>query len=322
MKRKKGLIKMLIMLVFMVIYFGSILMKQYEYTRVSKDDLSYAEITYGHYAEGPNSKNKERHIIYSAEGVAYGFGSIVDVNEALLSQIDRGSKVEIYYLPADDSYYSFEIIEMYYKDEAIMTVNDYHEDYSAHLKLSLLIIIGFILFLSFFMFIFPRLLNKALNKKYGLEKIDFESEKAKAKYKDFKEAIRFDGKGYYADLTNSFDEGNFDIQVLCKFLYDEMDSQEIRLIYEDTAVDEIAYLAFKYNGKVMFEAVFRNKEGNMEIDENLVSWSYPAFSEFNQFEKKMYDQSVAKYSQMHNIKIIHSKPDEENYLIKNKRKKK
>jgi hypothetical protein len=324
MKRKKDNIKRIIWLGLIIIAFGFILGEQYKFTQISKGDLSYVEMTFDHFEEGPNSKSKKRNIIYSAEGVAFGFGSIVDVNKQLLYGLNKGSKVDIYYIKANDSYYRFEIIEMYYNDRAIMTVDDYHEDYADQLKLSVLVIIGFILFISFFTFVFPKLFNKVYDriydKKYGLEKIDFTSKKAKAKYKAFAEAISFDGKRHHADFTNSFDEGNFDIQVLCKYLYDEMDSQEIRLIYEDTAIDEIAYLAFKYNGKILFEAAFIDKEGKMEIDELLIAWTYPEYSEFNEFERKMFYQSIERFSKMQGIEFIFS--NEDNRLIENRSKKK
>jgi hypothetical protein len=320
MNGKKDIIKKIIMLIVSIMIFVFLLNNQYGYTQISKDDLSYAEITYDHYQDGPNSRHKSRRIIYSTDGVAYGFGTIVDVNEELLSQIGKGQEVSIYYRNYNDSYYDYEIIEMYYHDTAIMTVEDYHEDYSKQVILSFSLCIGLIIIEVFFAFFFPKLMEKSRNKKSGKNKVDFESPKAMAQYNGYKEMIKNDGNTYNAGLAECFEKKDFDIQILYKYFYDEMESQEIRLIYEDAAVDEIAYLTYKYNGKILFEAAFINKEGKMEIDELLIAWTYPEYSEFNEFERKMFYQSIERFSKMQGIEFIFS--NEDNRLIENRSKKK
>jgi len=322
MNEKKDRIKMLIMVFVLVILFVPLLFKQYEYTTITKDDLSSVKINFDYFREGPNSKTKKRNIVYSLDGVSFGFESIVDINEDILNKIQKGSEVEIYYRDTKDSYYDYEIIEMYYNNDAIVTLNDYHNDYSEHIKISIIVFIGLIGFLMSLIFILPNLLNKLYNKKNKIEQIDFESKNAIKKYNEFKEAIIYNDEMYLADFTNYFDGGDFDIQILCKYLDDEMDDQEIRLIYDDTNPDEIVYLVFKYNGKIMLEIVFIDNEGNIEIDDDFIDWTFPEYVEFSKLEKEIFNQNIELYSRTYNVNFKYELIDDKSNKIKYKRKKK
>ncbi len=68
------------MLVIVIIIFSLIVFRFYNYTKIKKEDLNYQEITFDYFQEGPNSKSKNRYIIFDTNGIGYGFGSIIDVD--------------------------------------------------------------------------------------------------------------------------------------------------------------------------------------------------------------------------------------------------
>lgn len=158
--KDKDIVLRIILLLFLIIgMYSFILIKQYEYVKIKKEDLEYIKIDFDYFTEGPNSKYKKRYIVYSIDGKKYGFGSIVGYNQELIEKIQKGSEVEIYYRNTKEKYYKYEIIEMYYNNESIITIQDYYEDYSKHIKISIIILIGLIIFIVPLIIYLPKLID-------------------------------------------------------------------------------------------------------------------------------------------------------------------
>lgn len=301
MTKKEVFIKLL-MLGIVIIIFSLIVLRFYNYTKIKKEDLNYQEITFDYFQEGPNSKSKNRYIIFDTNGTGYGFGSIIDVDYDKIYSIDKNTKVKVYVREVNDKYYQFEIIELYVGSKSIITIDDYHEDYTNHIKITIIIFSIFLLVLIFMILFFPKIIDKIAEKEIKKD-IDFNSSYAIKKYEAFQNKIYYDQNKYIADFEECFDKPE-DIHILCKVMDDNMFDGEIRLIYEKNNVEETINFFFKYNNKICFELVFQEKDGLIRIEENMIMWTYPIYKELTKNEKTYLTELLENYNKINDVKLI------------------
>lgn len=299
---KKEVFKNLLMLGIVIIIFSLIVLRFYNYTKIKKEDLNYQKITFDYFQEGPNSKSKNRYIIFDTKGIGYGFGSIIDVDYDKIYSINKNSKVEVYLREVNDKYYQFEIIELYVDSKPIITIDDYHEDYTNHIRIAIIIFSILLLVLISMIFFFPKIIDKIAEKKIKKD-IDYNSSYAIKKYEEFQNEIYYNQNKYIAGFDECFDKPE-DIYILCKVMADNMLDGEIRLIYEKNNVEETINFFFKYNNQICFELVFQEKDGLIRIEEDMIMWTYPIYKELTKNEKIYLKELLENYNKIYDVKLI------------------
>lgn len=303
MKKNKDLFKTIILIVIMVLCFVFIFLEKYEYITLTKADLSYAKVTFDYFKEAPNSKNTSRNIIYSIEGDTFGFETIINVDKELLKKIPKGADIEIYYRKSKNDYYDFEIIELYFNNNPIITLSDYHEDYTKNLKMSILIISGYTVFFIMLIVFLAKIIKRVPDKKLQINNDQLLK---------IKKAIKYRGGKFFINMEEVYEDGKVELLLLYKYFYDDMMNQEFRLIFDEIAYDEIVYVIFKYDNKLMWLIGFIDREGRIIIDDELVFWEFPSFSQFTDDEKKFLRQVIDNYSLMNHVHIIYDEEKKNN----------
>ncbi len=299
---KRAVFKNSLILGLFIIFCIVMIFKFYDYTKIEKEDLNYQEITFDYFQEGPNSKNKHRYIIFDTKGIGYGIGSIIDVDYDKIYSIEKNTKVEVYVIEANDKYYQWEIIELYVGNEAIITIDDYHEDYTNHMKLTIIVISIFLAVIISLMIFLPKIIDKISEKKLKKD-IDYNSSYAIKKYDEFQKRIYYDQNKYVADFEECLDKPE-DIYYLCKVMADNMLDGEIRLIYEKNSEEGIINFFYKYNNQVCFDFILEEEKGIIKIYEELLMWSYPKYKDLTKEEIEYLKQLIENCNKLNDIKLI------------------
>lgn len=305
MKKKDKIIFALLYLIALISY-GFILFDQYELSKVKIEDLEEVNIIFDEYVKGKN----DNYHIKAKDGKVYGIESIVDKDEDLYNSLKENDEVRILYLDKGNKYYDYMTIEMYVNGNCVVSVDDYHEDYSDHMIVSIIALIGIFGGIPLFIFVIYKVGIKKIDNISIKKKIDYNKEEVIKRKEELKELIKYENGKYYADFDNEFND-DISIDILQDILFEELENEELRIIFDSNYGDEFLYCAFKYNNKLMFNIAYVDKEGVLFIDDFMLMWTNKDYSEFSLEEKELFEREFQKYGESINREAKVIKEDEE-----------
>ena len=122
------------------------IIKGSKYLILSKEDLLIENLS----VQEVIVKSRSSEILFIENNNRYYIETKVGFDDELLASLESNDEVMVYVIESSYKEYDYEIIEMYYQDQAIVTIINYNNQY----KLSTIIYISIIAILSLLMVIY------------------------------------------------------------------------------------------------------------------------------------------------------------------------
>lgn len=299
MKKKNFLIMLPFVLVYLIITIVMICVNS-KYINLTKEELIYARTEFHYYEKIPKGKSADIYAVYTKDNRKFGFESVITIDEDLFYSLKEDDVLDIYYIKTNKNDLENLAVEIYYNNQAIFTLTNYHKDYQRINITFISVFIGLTLIFIIYMTIITKINGRL--QPYNPKKINYSDEKNLQVYEDFKERIKYDECNYSANFNNCFDRPE-NIYILCKLFNDTLKENEIRIIYDSKAKDEVGYLVFKLNNKILFAMVFITVDKIYEINDFEISWIFPQYQTLSKDELKIFNKQLDYYSLMKKIKF-------------------
>ena len=299
MKKKSWLIVVSFLAIYLIVTIVVICVNS-KYTNLTKEDLIFARAEFSYYEKIPEGKSADKFVIYTKDNRQFGFPSVITIDEDLFYDLKEDDVLDIYYINTNKKNLENQAIEIYHDDKAIFNLTDYHIDYRNINITFICVFIG----ISLIGIIYTAIINKIGSRLQpsNPKKINYSSEKNLKVYEDFKQRIKFDDYIYTANFNKCFERPE-NIYILCKLFLDTLKENEIRIIYDADAKDEVGYFVFKSNNKIMFAMVFIAEDNIHEINEFEISWTYPNYQTLSKEELKIFNNQLRYYSATHKVEF-------------------
>lgn len=304
---KNDIFKLIILNVLILAFSIFWCVTNYKYANLDYNDLVTIEGEFISYTDETDSR--DYNIIILSNGSKIGFRNNVIEDENIVKEIKPNSYISLLCLETKRKDIDYELIEFKSIDSKnvdILNLTDYHNLYNRLFTTSIIVGIALLGFINFFMIVIPKLITKSYNKKIYKD-IDYESEDAKKYISSFDEIVKYDGNKYYGYFDGEFDEEN-SVEYFCKYMDDKLSNNEFLLIHDEEDNDEFKYCLYKNQNRIAMFIIFKNMEElNVEewiIDEIMVSFSYPKYSELTEKDKEEFINDLEYFKKKQNMKIV------------------
>ena len=303
----KKILPIIIVPIFMIVVFLISIINQVYYINIDEAKLLNKEIT----VEEVIMRDDDV-VIASTEEEFYYIGSIVDYDEAKVTNLKKFDVIKVSYRESKVKRYDYEIITLNINNDIILSKDIYRISYINNINQGALIIgivsVTYIILMSIIFVVIFVVINKGLDKPIEKE-IDYNSPKAIEKYEYFSKIISNDNNKYSADLNSEF-ENEENAKILCKYMYDNLEESQIRAVFDSSSDDEMIYLFYKVKEKLLFSTALRNQITNeYMIEEFMLLWYYPKYDSLTSSEEKKFLKLLEEYEKNINVKFVLEKEE-------------
>lgn len=283
--RVRDKILFVISILIFVFFFGITFLDQYQFTKVNKEDLIFAEGIFDHY-----TSSKNNYLIICEDGKEYKL-SLIHGDEEHVNLLKNGDKLVL-------GMYDDRIVEMSVNDNKILSIEDCVENYKNQIKFISIFFPSFILLIIISIVVSNHFMKK-FNKKNNIDGIKYKEELNEELYNVIQNSI-YNKNGYLrCNILEQLDGENVEY-TFYKALLDYIEENEIVLMIEDGCLnDEMAFVFYKENNKLYFNELFRDGEVPFEIDE-ILFWEYPFDGKVTKEEQQRFNYALNLYIQDNN----------------------
>ena len=299
----KKILPIIIIPIFMIVVFLISIINQVYYLNIDEAKLLNKEIT----VEEVIMRDDDV-VIASTDEEFYYIGSIVDYDEAKVTNLKKFDVIKVSYRESKVKRYDYEIITLNINNDIILSKDIYRTSYINNINQGALIIgivsVTYIILMSILFLV----INKGLGGS-GEKEIDYNSPKAIEKYEYFSKIISNDNNKYSADFNSEF-ENEENAKILCKYMYDNLEESQIRAVFDSSSDDEMIYLFYKVKEKLLFSTALRNQITNeYMIEEFMLLWYYPKYDSLTSSEEKKFLKLLEEYEKNINVKFVLEKEE-------------
>lgn len=254
------------------------IIKSSKYLILSKEDLLIENLS----VQEVIVKSRSSEILFVENNNRYYIENKVGFDDELLASLESNDEVMVYIVESSYKEYDYEIIEMYYQDQAIVTIDNYYNQY----KLSTIIYISIIAILSLLMVIYIFLSKRSSKVNIKPITVDLDNPDTKKRYDLLKNSFYIKNKKHTSDVLTYLDG---EVDLLYVVVFDLLNNGELRLVNDECCEDDsMAFLLYKNHDKLLFEYISKNNNGLYELSLDYYSWTYPIYEELNDKEKDEY----------------------------------